>query len=88
MIIIKFNNFYLIKLNKYKMKRFTQYQDTLIGLKQNSNEELFIATPILGRFYTILSVIITIALFFVKDANKYGVKVQKKKKKKKKKKNK
>jgi hypothetical protein len=60
----------------YNECRFTQYQDTLIGLKQNSNEELFIATPILGRFYTILSVIITIALFFVKDANKYGVKFE------------
>ncbi|KAG4103052.1 hypothetical protein H8356DRAFT_929701 [Neocallimastix lanati (nom. inval.)] len=60
----------------YSTCRFNQFDDTLIGLKNNTNEELFLVTPILGRFYTLFSIILTIALFFVKDANNYGVKFE------------
>jgi len=63
-------------IKNYDICRFDQFEDTLKGLKNNANEELFKLAPTLGKFYIILSVIITIALLFVKDANKYGVKFE------------
>jgi len=47
----------------------------MIELKNNTGKELFLMVQIFGGLYTFLSFIMTILLYFVKDANKYGAKV-------------
>jgi len=75
-VILSFLHTVTCHIKYYDTCKFNQIEDTLIGLKNNNNEELFIIVPLLGRFYIFLSVIITIALLYVKDANKYGVKFE------------
>jgi len=47
----------------------------MIALKNNQGRELFIVVQIYGFIYTLLSVINTGLLIFIKDVNKYGAKV-------------
>ncbi|ORY22603.1 hypothetical protein LY90DRAFT_675834 [Neocallimastix californiae] len=50
--------------------------DTLLVLKNNKGTELFEIIKIYGIIYNIICVINTIALFYIKDANKYGAKFE------------
>ncbi|ORX43437.1 hypothetical protein BCR36DRAFT_361182 [Piromyces finnis] len=60
----------------YDKCRFFEYKDAMIELKNNNGKELFIMVQIFGGLYTFLSLIMTILLSFVKDANKYGAKFE------------
>jgi len=60
---------------KKKKKIFLDLEDTLLSLKQNKGKNLFRLVGIFGRFYMLLSIFTFISLFFVKDSNVFGAKV-------------
>jgi len=47
----------------------------MIGLKLNQGRNLFFFIQIFGGLYTILSLVMTILLSFIKDSDVFGVKV-------------
>jgi hypothetical protein len=55
---------------------FFKFDDAMIALKNNQGRELFIVVQIYGFIYTLLSVINTGLLIFIKDVNKYGAKFE------------
>ncbi|OUM64922.1 hypothetical protein PIROE2DRAFT_8138 [Piromyces sp. E2] len=60
----------------YDKCKFFEYRDAMLDLKANNGKELFLMVQIFGGLYTFLSLIMTILLSFIKDANKYGAKVE------------
>jgi len=48
----------------------------MIALKKNRGKELFRIVIVYGILFFILSFVNAILLYFVKDANKYGIKVK------------
>jgi len=55
---------------------FFETSDTLKALKNNQGIEFFSIIKIYSILYNIVCVVNTIALFYIKDANKYGVKFE------------
>jgi len=55
---------------------FFKGEDALLSLKDNKLEDAFIIVRTFGRIYMIVSLIMTIILCFVKDANTFGVKFE------------
>jgi len=54
----------------------TGREDALIKIKNNDGKELFYVVMFYSGLYMIFCIIISIALFYVKDVNKYGVKFE------------
>ncbi|ORX43442.1 hypothetical protein BCR36DRAFT_303978, partial [Piromyces finnis] len=54
---------------------YKEFEDGLLKLKNNAGKELFYIVMAYSGLYMILCIIISIGLFYVKDINKYGVKV-------------
>ncbi|ORX43448.1 hypothetical protein BCR36DRAFT_251506, partial [Piromyces finnis] len=50
--------------------------DAMLALKHNTGKELFRVVVFYGILFFVLSFINTIGLYFVKDANKYGIKFE------------
>jgi len=67
--------YYNSQKKKKKKKRFLELKDAMISLKTNQGRELFVVVQIYGFIYTVLSIINSILLLFIKDASKYGAKV-------------
>jgi len=55
---------------------FFVFDDAMLSFKKNKGREVFFIVQIYGFIYTVLSIINTILLIFIKDANKYGVKFE------------
>jgi len=55
---------------------FLESEDALLSLKNNKWENAFVIVRTFGRIYMIISLIMTIVLCFVKDANTFGVKFE------------
>jgi len=60
----------------YNKCKFFEYRDAMLDLKTNNAKELFLMVQIFGGLYTFLSLIMTIVLSFIKDANKYRAKFE------------
>jgi len=52
-----------------------ELQDAMYNLKNNQGEQLFYVVIIFGNIFMVFSFINSILLYFVKDTNKYGIKV-------------
>jgi len=53
-----------------------ELQDVMYNLKRSRGEELFYVVIVFGNIFMVFSFLNAILLFFVKDANKYGVKFE------------
>ena len=73
-LIIKKKKVFFLIINKYF--RLFKGEDAMIALKKNRGKELFRIVIVYGILFFILSFVNAILLYFVKDANKYGIKVK------------
>jgi len=60
----------------YEKCRFDVFRDAMLDLKTNNGRELFYVVQVFSGIYMILSLIMSILLFYVKDANRYGAKFE------------
>jgi len=77
-VILIFSIFVAYKLDDEARKQctFTDINDILIGLKNNHGSIFFKIIGINTVIYTILTIVVVIFLFKVKDVNKYGLKFE------------
>jgi len=66
----------VIHVKHFNTCNFVDLSDALIGLKNNRDSYFYEVVQICGRIYAVLGIITTICFFFVKDANKYGIKFE------------
>ncbi|KAG4103055.1 hypothetical protein H8356DRAFT_1031158 [Neocallimastix lanati (nom. inval.)] len=67
---------YILGDNMVQKCPFLELKDAMISLKTNQGRELFVVVQIYGFIYTVLSIINSILLLFIKDASKYGAKFE------------
>jgi len=66
----------IIHVNNYDTCRFNDFEDAMIGLKNNKDGEYFLIIQTFGKIYMVFGIVTAIALIFIKDTNNYGVKFE------------